>query len=1000
MDSQSWRNPAGGVIDRTRTLGFKFNGRSYTGHAGDTLASALLANGVRIVGRSFKYHRPRGIFGLGGEEPNALVQLGEGARTEPNSKATQIELHDALVAASQNCWPSVEIDLGAAASLFAPLLPAGFYYKTFMWPPGGWRSYERLIRMAAGMGRAPTQPDPDRYDHCHAHCDVLVIGGGPAGLAAALGAGRTGARVILVDDGPEFGGTLRGQTDRIGEESADRWIARAIAELAACPAVTLRRRATAFGYYDHNQVAIVERVADHRPPDPGEPRQRIWHVCARQVVLATGAIERSLLFENNDRPGIMLASAARGYINRYAVRPGRRATVFTNNDSAYRAALDLHAGGVEVAAIVDVREVIAKPLIEEAESAGIESLPRHAVARAKGGRGLAAVTIAALKAGGEFDPQSARELACDLLCVSGGWSPAVHLHAQARGRPVYDEALGAFVPGPSVQSERSVGAAKGSFSLAECLAEGFEAGMAAAAAVGFQSRSRLELPVMTTLPGTPPASFWFAPPFARREGKRFVDLQEDVTDADVALAVREGYRSVEHVKRYTTLGMGTDQGKTSNIGGFALIAHALRRHLAEVGTTTFRPPYTPVTLGALAGTEGRHFFAPSRLTPMHELHVEAGAIMAVAGNWLRPQYYPRAGEDPEAAAHREALAVRRGVGMVDVSTLGKIELFGRHAAEFLDRIYINGWASLKVGRGRYGIMLREDGMVFDDGTTSRLGEQHFFMTTTTGQAADVWRRLEYCRQVLWPELDVHIVRVTDQWGAIALAGPASRNVLAKVIEDLDIGNYAFPYMAAGLGKVAGVPARVLRVSFSGDLAYEIYAPANRAAWVWEALLEAGAGFGIGPYGIDALNILRIEKGHVTGAELNGRTTAEDLGFGRMMKTGKDFIGRRSLSRPALNDPARRQLVGLVPVDGTTPFPRGAQIVSDPRQPDPVPILGELTSACRSPMLGTPIGLALLSAGRSRHGERLVAAAPMLGAEVPVVVTSPVFFDPKGERLRA
>jgi heterotetrameric sarcosine oxidase alpha subunit len=993
MTGQSFRNPVGGAIDRSRGIRFRFDGRSYEGYAGDTLASALLANGVRIVGRSFKYHRPRGIFAAGAEEPNALMRVGGGARAEPNLKATQVELHDGLLAESQNCWPSRGFDVGALAGVFSPLLPAGFYYKTFKWPTPFWRRvYEPMIRRAAGMGRASLAPDPDRYDHCEAHCDVLVIGAGATGLMAALEAGKQGARVILADEQPVPGGVLPSRRQTIDGASATEWAKQTVKRLAGMPETRLLTRTTAFGYYDHNQVALIERVAEHRTPRPGEPRQRLWHVHARQVVLATGAHERSMIFANNDRPGVMLASAAQDYVNRFAVRPGNTAVVFTNNDSAYQVALDLSVGGIAIAEVVDVRDEIEPSLLASLEAAGIAHLAGSAVTAALGSRRVKGARVSAVDS-----PSKTHTISCDLVCVSGGWEPRLQLHAQARGRPTYEPVLGAFVPGTSAQAERSAGSARGLIALDDCLADGIRAGsLAAAAAQGraicCEKRAAVALPSQRR-PAVPCGT-------ASGNGKCFVDLQEDVTDRDIRLAVREGYRSVEHVKRYTTLGMGTDQGKTSGTLGYALIAESRGGTIAEGGTTTFRPPYVPVTLGALAGTHGGRHFLANRRTPMHERHLRGGAVMMQSGPWLRPQCYPRSGESLDDAARRESRAVRDSVGLVDVSTLGKFELFGRDVAEFLERIYINRWASLPVGRSRYGVMLREDGMVFDDGTTSRLGDHHYFMTTTTAQAGLVQRRIEHCRQVFWPELDVHIVNVIEQWAAVALAGPQSRDVLGAVIEGLDVTSAALPFMSCTTTRFAAAVARVFRISFSGDLAYEVYVPARYGERLWDALIDAGRPFGITTYGVDAINALRIEKGHVTGAELNGRTTADDLGLGWMAKRDRDFIGRRSLSRPGLVDPKRWQFVGVAPTNGKSLLPPGAKIVADPDRPAPNPILGELTSTTWSPMLGMPIGLALLSAGRARHRERLFAVSPLMGQQVEIEIRSPVFFDPEGERLHA
>jgi sarcosine oxidase subunit alpha len=992
---QLFRNPSGGLIDRTRPLRFTFNSREYGGYAGDTLASALLANGERLIGRSFKYHRPRGVFGIGAEEPNALVQLGSGARTEPNTKATQTELYDGLMAASQNCWPSVALDLGALAGCASPLLPAGFYYKTFMWPRGWWMAYERLIRRMAGMGKSAGLPDPDTYGHRHAHCDVLVVGGGPAGLAAALVAGRSGARLILVDEGSRLGGTLLGSREQVGQHSADAWIAETEAKLATYPETLVLRRATAFGYYDHNQIGVIERVADHRLPRPGEPRQRLWHIHARQVVLATGAHERPLIFGNNDLPGVMLASAARGYVNRFAVRPGSAAVIVTNNDSAYSTALDLASNGVTVRAVIDTRSPPPQSAAALVSAAGIEHLPGTAILYASGGRSLTEITVAPIDEGGATTG-ARRRIECDLLGVSGGWTPAVHLHAQARGRPEFDPAISAFRPGNSVQAERSAGAARGTFGLSRCLAEGAEAGAAAASDTGFHASADIGIDLSMKEDEPTGATTLGIMPRSTRRLKRFIDLQNDVTDADIALAVREGYRAVEHVKRYTTLGMGTDQGKTSNVAGFAHVALALETEVAKVGSTTYRPPYVPVALGALAGMEGGRHFMPNRRTPMHDWHVAAGAVMLQSGPWLRPQCYPRPGESLEEAARREARAVRDAVGIVDVSTLGKFELFGPDAAEFLERVYINRWHNLRVGQSRYGVMLRDDGIVLDDGTTTRLDEQHYFMTTTTAQAPLVARRLDYWHRVVWPSLNLEIVPVTDQWAAIALAGPRSREVLARLAEGVDVSSVGLPFMRAASGVIGGAQVRIFRISFSGDLAYEIYISADFGAMVWKCLMEVGGEFGITPYGVDALNALRIEKGHVAGAEIDGRATPDDLGLGRLMKQQGDFIGRRSLSRPGLNEPSRWQLVGLVPEDRITPIPQGAKFVTQ----EPNRYIGELTSTAWSPSLQMPIGLGLVSAGRSRMGERLIAMAPLFNRRVPVIVSNPVFFDPEGKRLHA
>jgi sarcosine oxidase subunit alpha len=715
--TQPFRLPSGGVIDRTRTLRFTFDGRAYEGYTGDTLASALLANGVHLCARSFKYHRPRGIHGAGAEEPNALVQLGVGARTEPNARATQIELHDGLVAASQNRWPSLRFDAGAVGGALSRLLPAGFYYKTFMWPPSprGWLFYEQWIRRAAGMGRAAREPDPDGYAHRYAHCDVLVVGGGPAGLAAARAAAAHGARVVVCDEAPGFGGGLRGTAAQIDGREPAAWIAHVTDDLASRADVTLLPRTTAFGYYDQNLVGLVEHVV--AGPGRPVPRQRVWHVRAQRVILAAGAHERGIAYPHNDLPGTLLASAARTYVERYAVRPGRRAVVFTNNDSAYAAALALRAGGVEIAAVVDARASAGQgALPQRARDAGLPTLPASAIVRAHGRMHVHAIDVAARRGG------PARTIACDLVCVSGGWNPAVHLYSQARGRLRYDDALAAFVPHVAAQSIVAAGAANGALGLAAALAQGHAAGTAACEALGLRASPGVAPPRAEDVEYAPLEAFWSAAS-GRERAKAFVDLQDDVTVADIALAAREGYTSVEHLKRYTTLGMGTDQGKTGNVTGLALLAERLERPIAAVGTTTFRPPYTPVALGAMAGAAAGAHVEATRYSSLHEWHAAHGARFVTAGLWLRPHSYPRSGETPDAAANREARNVRTHAGLVDVSTLGKIELQGRDAAELLNRVYINRFDNLAIGRCRYGVMLRDDGIILDDGTTSRLGRR-------------------------------------------------------------------------------------------------------------------------------------------------------------------------------------------------------------------------------------------------------------------------------------
>lgn len=996
--SQVFRNENGGLIDRNKPLTFKFNGVRYQGYAGDTLASALLANGVHLVGRSFKYHRPRGIQSAGAEEANAMVQLREDARTEPNIRSTQVELFDGLSATSQNCWPSVNFDLQSVNDWFKGMLPAGFYYKTFKWPLSMWMTYEHFIRHAAGMGKSAVKKDPDRYERANAFCDVLIVGGGPSGLMAALSAARSGARVILAEDTPSFGGHLKGRNAQIDEQSAMAWVDAVVAELAEMPNVTLMPRTTVASYYDHNMLMLNEHTGDDLPTAKDlTPRQKTWKVWATEVVLCAGSIERPLVFGNNDRPGIMLASAAQTYVNQFAVKPGCRTVVFTNNDSAYEAALDLKATDIEIAAIVDIRHE-QSAAAQSALDAGIKVLSGHAVYNAKGSKRVTGVEVMALSADGETLTGAHRTINCDFVCMSGGWTPSVHLFSQSRGKTQWSDDLAAFVPGESFQRERSAGACKGTFGLADCLSEGANAGAEAAKAAGMAQATAASSPSAGNDAQGDLRVMWKVPLPPHTHIKQFVDFQNDVGASDIELAAREGYKSVEHTKRYTTLGMGTDQGKTSNINGLAILAGALDKPVPEVGHTTFRPPYTAISLGAIAGQERGHHFAPTRRTPLHEWHAANGAPFVPAGYWLRAQYYQRDGESMWDAIYRETVNVRTNVGLCDVSPLGKIDIQGKDSGEFLNRIYINGFAKLPIGKARYGVMLREDGVVFDDGTTSRLGENHYMMTTTTAKAAAVLQYMEYLLDVVWPELDVHIVSVTEEWCGIAVAGPKSRALLER-LTDIDMSNDAFEFMGVREGKICDVPGRIYRISFSGELAYEVGVPADWGRHVWEQLMESGADLGVQPYGMEALGILRIEKGHVTGGELNGRTSAADLGFGGMLSGKKPFIGQRSLSKPAHTDPERKTLVGLKSVDGKTKIPRGGQIVVDPGAQLPMAMQGEVTANCYSPNLKEFIGLGLVKRGPERHGERLWAVSPITDECVEVELCSPHMYDPEGERLR-
>jgi len=979
--SQDFRAPSGGRIDRTRLLNFRFDGQPYQGHPGDTLASALLANGVRLVGRSFKYHRPRGLYAAGAEEPNGLCELRSGARREPNTRMTLAELFDGLEASSQNRWPSLRFDIRSLAGLVSPALAAGFYYKTFMWPPSWWEKvYEPAIRRAAGLGRAPRVADPDDYEAAHAHCDVAVVGAGPAGLSAALAAGAAGARVILCEQDFALGGWL------LSEPAQDVWFGHVIAQFAALSNVTLMPRTTVFGYYDGNMLGAVERVADHLPePPPFVPRQRYWTIRAREVVLATGAHERIIAFPGNDRPGAMLAGAAATYARRFAALPGRRVVAFANNDQAYDALFALQECGLGVVAAIDPRA--DSPAMAAAAARGIRVLAGSEIA---GTLGSASVTGAKIRRRGTTGSET--NLEADVLLVSGGFNPAVHLASQSRTPLIWNDSAATFVPGAPVQPQRSAGAAAGIFGLAAASRDGARVGAEAAAACGFPGTPNI--PVLAATDADPAlVPLWEV----KASGKAFVDIQDDVTTEDIRLAHREGYRHIEHAKRYTTHAMGTDQGKIGGLVGAAVLAEARGEPIAAVGLPNFRPYTTPVTWGAIAGHHVGKDFAPIRRGPLHDWHIRHGAEMIETGLWLRPSLYPARGDsDAWSSILREARTVRGAVGVCDVSTLGKIDVQGPDAAHFLDRIYCNAVSTLPVGRARYGLMLREDGIAFDDGTTSRLAADHFLVTTTTANAGPVMEHMEFYLQTVWPDLDVQIASVTDAWAGMSVAGPRARDLLAGIVTGLDLGNDAFPFMAVGAGEVGGCPVRVARISFSGELAYELMTPAGFAETAWQAVIDAGAPFGLAPYGLEALNLLRIEKGHVAGAELNGQTTAADLGLARMMRKRGDFIGRALATRPGLTDPARPRLVGVRAHAPLQEIRAGAHLVA----PGTTLSLGHVTSVTRSVELDCWIGLALLADGESRIGTRLHAAYPLKDSVVEVEITPPHFVDPENARVRA
>ncbi len=996
------RVKSGKVIDETYRISFKFNGKTYYGFKGDTLASALLANGVHLIGRSFKYHRPRGIMTAGSEEPNAIVQLHDNSsRTEPNVRATEIEIYENLEASSQNCWPSVNFDIGAINNLLSPLLPAGFYYKTFMWPANFWKKYEYFIRKSAGLGKSPTKPDPDIYEHKYIYCDVLVIGAGISGIMAAKTAAKNGFKTLLVDEKPNLGGsTVYQKSDyfKINNQTSGSWLEKEINEIKKLENLEIKTRTSVAAYHGYNFLLARENLTDYLPVDQRKEktRQRLLKIRAKKVIIATGSIERPLIFDNNDRPGILLSSAIKTYADLFGVACGEKNIFLTNNDTAYETAISLIQKGINIEAIIDNRYEINSKLVYEVEKSNVKIYKGYTVTDTSGYKRISKVSVKQLSKDGQKVIGPKIDLPCDSLGVSGGWTPAVHLFTQSGGKLRFREEDQVFIPSISSSDQLSIGACCGDLTLDEILTN------TPLLLKKFLDIKEIEYENLEILSSSNKLkrNIWLLPSDkVLGKTKSFVDYQNDATAKDIKLALREGFRSIEHVKRYTTTGMGTDQGKLGNMHALGIISETVGAKMGELGTTTFRPPYTPLTFGTIVGRNVGEFFDAFRKTPIHDWHLDNNAEFENVGQWKRAWYYPKNNEDMYKAVQRESKAARESAGILDASTLGKIDIQGTDASEFLNRVYTNAWTKLAIGKCRYGLMLNEDGMVYDDGVTTRLGENHYIMTTTTGGAANVMSKLEDYLQTEWPELDVYLTSVTDHYATISVCGPNSKKIISKVIPNLDLTDENFPHMSFKNANIEKINCRVMRISFTGEHSYEINVQSNYGKSVWEKCMEVGKDFNITPYGTETMHLLRAEKGFIiVGQDTDATMTPIDLQMDWIVSKKKyDFIGKRSLYRSDTSREDRKQLVGLLTDNPDEILEEGAQIVASVNK-SPIEMLGHVTSSYYSPNLKKSIALGVVKGGKNMMGQKLII--PMEKKNINVTVSDPVFLDKENKRLNA